>query len=406
MDEVTLIPAQPVDAPDQFGHGFPRRFRLLISEESDFDPAKVLADYREEIIPNPGDNPVVFQASGVSARFVRLEVFEMWHTSGENYGVSLAEMEVFNGGEEVALGATVTASGVFSNPKFMDVWQPEFLVDGYSSQNRLIGLQAWLSGLEERKQTERHITQLEQKIAARAEQTLGNVLAAGAILVTALLAWVGVIHFRRKRALALHQENLRARIARDLHDDLGSRLGGMRLLSENLLNAAEFPEEFREDLDLLHRSSGEATEAMRDVVWLLDTRESSLEKLRKQMKRILPSILGATPSELQVVAAPEAEVDFHFRREVLFAFRESVFNAARHSGSERIECRVGGSEDEFWFEVRDWGKGFNEEELSRLNGVANLRKRAKTLSGKVEMESESESGTKVTFTVPIKMNRS
>ena len=76
------------------------------------------------------------------------------------------------------------------------------------------------------------------------------------------------------------QEAIRSRIARDLHDDLGSRLGGMRLLSENLLQEETLPKTMRMDLDLLHRSSGEATDAMRDIVWVLDTRERSLSKLR------------------------------------------------------------------------------------------------------------------------------
>lgn len=401
MDEVIIIPAQPVDAPDQFGHGFPRRFRVLVSEHRDFANAQVLADHGETAFPNPGDNAVVFAAGGVSARFVRMEIDEMWHISRGSYSVCLAEMQVMQNGTNMALGAKVTASDVFAVPKYLDVWKPEYFVDGFSSQNRLIGLQPWLDGLEERKETERQIADLETKIATRAEHTLGWTLVAAGVLVTASLAFVGLFMMRRKQALAKHQEELRARIARDLHDDLGSRLGGMRLLSENLLNAAEFPTELREDLDLLHRSSGEATDAMRDIVWLLDTRETSLEKLRQQMKRLVPSILGSVSTEFQVVASPDKDVDFKFRREVLFAFRESLNNAARHSGSDRIQCRVGGNEDELWFEVQDWGKGFNEEDVTHVNGVANLRKRAGTLGGRVVIDSQSETGTKVTFTAPL-----
>jgi len=141
---------------------------------------------------------------------------------------------------------------------------------------------------------------------------------------------------------------------------------------------------------------------MRDIVWLLDTRETSLEKLRLQMKRLVPSVLGSVATEFQVIAEPDTEVDFKFRREVLFAFRESLNNAARHSGSERIQCRVGGDDEEFWFEVQDWGKGFDEENVTHVNGVANLRKRAGALGGKVVIESESDAGTKITFTVPLR----
>ncbi|MGB0582272.1 MAG: sensor histidine kinase, partial [Limisphaerales bacterium] len=353
-------------------------------------------------LPNPGDNAAVFPAGGVAARFVRMEIGEMWHISGGRYSVCLAEIQVMQNGTNLAVGAKVTASDVFTMKRYVDVWKPEYFVDGFSSQNRLIGLQAWLDGLEERKETERQIADLETRIATRAEHTLGWTLVVAGLLVTGSLAFVGLTIVRRKRALARHQEELRSRIARDLHDDLGSRLGGMRLLSENLLNAAEFPEDLREDLDLLHRSSGEATDAMRDIVWLLDTWEASLEKLRQQMKRLVPSILGSLTGDFEVVAAPDAKVNFEFRREVLFAFRESLNNAARHSGSDRIQCRVGGDEQKFWFEVQDWGKGFDEEDVTRVNGVANLRKRAGALDGEVVIDSQPEAGTKVTFTAPLR----
>ncbi len=400
VEEVALIPAQPVDAPDQFGHGFPRRFRLLTSDDPDFTAAQVLADYREMAFPNPGDNPVVFTARGASARFVRLEVTELGHISGGKYSITLAEMQVFENGNNVAIGAKVTYSDVFSRPGFEDVWRPEYLVDGFSSQNRLIGLEDWLDGLDERREVETRIADLEGRIETRIHHTLGWVLGGAVLVVLTSVGVIGMLLLRRKRALAQQQEALRARIARDLHDDLGSRLGGMRLLSESLLGAKELPTELRGDLDLLHRSSGEATDAMRDIVWLLDTRERSLEKLRQQMKRLVPSIVGSTSWEFHIDEAPDAEVNFEFRRQVVLAFRESLNNAARHSKSDRIECRVGGDSEQFSFEVRDWGQGFDEASVKRGLGINNLRKRAEALGGKIEIASTPGEGTVVTFSAP------
>ncbi|MEM7603427.1 MAG: histidine kinase, partial [Verrucomicrobiota bacterium] len=351
LDEIVLIPSQPVDAPDQFGHGFPRKFRLLISEEASFKDAHLVFDTKNRIFPNPGDNPVTFSAGGRATRFIRLEVSEMWHISTGRFSLTLAEMAAFENGRNVAIGAKVTASDVFKIERFLDVWRPEYLVDGYSSQNRLISLKDWLSGLEERKNVESQIAAIEAGIASRTEKTLRRVLGLSVVIVGASLAMVALLMIRRKEALARQQESLRARIARDLHDDLGSRLGGMRLLSETMLRSPDVPESFHQDLDLLHRSSGEATDAMRDIVWLLDTRERSLEKLRQQLKLLVPSILGSMPWEFTIVSAPDAEVDFEFRRQVVLAFRESLNNAARHSGSPHYECRVGGDNELFWFEV-------------------------------------------------------
>jgi signal transduction histidine kinase len=401
IEDVVLIPTQPVDAPDQFGHGFPRRFRVLVSEDAGFAAARVLGDYRDVPFPNPGGNPVAFPAQGVSARYVRLEVDELWHISNHNYSLALAEIQAIEAGRNVALGAEVTASDVFDIKRYLHVWRPEFLVDGYSSQNRLIKLEDWLEGLDKRRDNESEINRLSEQMEQRVERTTEWALGVTALVAVLSVGMIGMMLLRRKRILAEQQEALRARIARDLHDDLGSRLGGMRLLSENILGSTDLPPDLRADLDLLHRSSEEATDAMRDLVWLLDSREASLGRFVQQMRRLLPSIVGALPCDFQILDAPDAEVAFDFRRQVLFAFRESLYNAVRHSGSPRIACRTGGDTARFWFEVRDWGEGFREDTLGTGHGLANLRKRAEALGGNVAIESKPGEGTTVTFTAPL-----
>lgn len=406
VDEVAIIPAQPIDAPDQFGHGFPRRFRLLISEDEHFADSEIIADFSSERhFPNPGDTPVVFPVEGRTARFVRLEVTELWHTAGGRFSVSLAEILVMQNGENLALGAKVTASDVFDVERFLDVWRLEFLVDGHSSQNRLIKLEDWLTGLDERSQVEVRIHELTNGIEQRIEDTLGWVLGGTVLIAGCSLGMIGMMIVRRKRALSEQQEALRARIARDLHDDLGSRLGGMRLLSESLLKADELPESLRQDIDLLNRSSGEATDAMRDIVWLLDTRERSLEKLRQQLKLLVPSIIGSMPWEFHVDQAPDAEVDFEFRRQIVLAFRESLNNAARHSNSPQVECRVGGDGGEFWFEVRDHGRGFEEDSTKKGLGLKNLRRRAEVIGGAVTIDSRPDSGAMIRFVAPYRRTK-
>ncbi|MEM9480062.1 MAG: histidine kinase [Verrucomicrobiota bacterium] len=402
VDEVVLIPAQPVDAPDQFGHGFPRKFRILISKDAAFTDARTLYESDEWVFPNPGDNPAIFAGQSYPARFVRLEVSELSRINLERSSISLAEMQVFENGENVALGAKVSASDVFDIERFLDVWRPEYLVDGYSSQNRLIRLEDWLEGLAERQEVETQIEKLEDRIEARTQHTLGWVLGGAGLFVFSSVGVIGMLLLKRRKSLEQQQEELRVRIARDLHDDLGSRLGGMRLLSEGLLNAEDLPEELRGDLDLLRQSSGEATDAMRDIVWLLDTRERSLEKLRQQMKRLVPSIVGSTPWEFHIGGSPNAEVDFEFRRQVVLAFRESLNNAVRHSGSDRVECRIGGDAETFHFEVEDWGQGFDQASVKRGLGLNNLRKRAEALSGEVVIDSTVGSGTVVKFVAPYR----
>lgn len=405
IEEVRLIPATPLDAPSQHGHGFPRRFRVVSSLSADFSSATVIADRTESGMPNPGNNPIILPADGASALFLRLEVEELWHTSERLYSLALAELQVYADGRNVALRAGVTASDIFDIAPYTEVWKPQFLVDGFSSQNQLIELDDWLEGLHERERTERKIARIENRVERRVEETINGLLLLAATLVVTLSAFTSVTLIRRKRTMVRQRNELRARIARDLHDDLGSRLGGMRLLSESMLASPELPPSMHDDLALISRSSSEATDAMRDIVWLLDNNESSRSKLITHFRQIAPAILGGVACEFEVAEIPEQQLEFDFRRHILFAFKECLGNVAKHAGAGQVHCRIGGEVKRFSFEVRDDGDGFATDGAFAGHGLKNLRDRAAALAGTVEVSSRTGEGTTVIFDVPVQLRR-
>jgi signal transduction histidine kinase len=406
IEEVRLIPAEPFDAPSQHAHGFPRRFRVVASSTPDFASPRVIADHTGIAFPNPGDNPVILPADELTASFIRLETDELWHISQGHYALALAEVQVYENGRNIATEATVTASDVFGQPPYDRVWKPEFLVDGYSSQNRLIEIDQWLKGLDERAKSEREIARTGARIRRTVEGTTNALLLLAVGLITTLAVFTVITLVRRKRALARQRDEMRTRIARDLHDDLGSRLGGIRLISENMLADSELPSSMLGDLDLIHRASREATDAMRDIVWLLDNSESSRSKLIAHIRQMTPSILGAIACEFTVDETPEQQLDFDFRRQILFAVKECFANAARHANAEHVYCHIGGGAKRFTFEVRDDGEGFSfVEEAGGGHGLRNLRNRAEALGGSVTIFSRPGEGTRVIFDVPVRIRK-
>jgi signal transduction histidine kinase len=405
IEEARLIPAEPFDAPSQHGHGFPRRFRVVASSSPDFASPHVIADHTAIAFPNPGDNPVILPVDDVTARFIRMEVEELWHISNGTYALALAEMQIYVDGHNVAKGAKVTASDVFRKPPFERVWKPEFLVDGFSSQNQLIELDEWLRGLDERAETEREIDLIQTRIQRTVEGTTNALLALATGLIATLAALTVITLVRRKRALARQRDEMRGRIARDLHDDLGSRLGGMRLISESLLTQTELPPSMHDDVGLIHRASREATDAMRDIVWLLDNSESSRNKMISHIREMAPSILGAMQCEFTVDEAPDQLLDFDYRRQILFAFKECLANVVKHSGAGCVHCLIGGGVKRFKFEVCDDGEGFSLEEAGRGHGLKNLRNRAEILDGSVTIVSQPGEGTRVIFDTPVRVER-
>ena len=285
------------------------------------------------------------------------------------------------------------------------LWNPAYLVDGFSSQNRLIELDEWLDGLEERKTLDQKIRQLEIEIGQAAETTILGILLVGIGLVGTLLTLIVLTIIRRRRLVLRKQRELRNRISRDLHDDLGSRVGGMRLISENLLHDPDLPASLREDIYMIYKASGEANDAMGDIVWLLGTSVSSRANMVDHMRQLMPSVLGRLKHQFRVSEVPEQDLDFEFRRQVLFSFRECLGNVTKHADAQQVICHVGGDEKRFTFEVRDDGKGFDLEKAKGGHGLENLRIRAASIGGSIEIHSSLGQGTRVILDTPVRQRK-
>ena len=98
-------------------------------------------------------------------------------------------------------------------------------------------------------------------------------------------------------------------------------------------------------------------------------------------------------------------MDFDFRKQILFAFKESLGNVAKHADAQHVHCRIGGGSQRFTFEVRDDGEGFLVEDAVGGNGLRNLRDRAEAVDGTVTVVSRPGEGTRVTFDAPIRTRR-
>jgi hypothetical protein len=132
IDEIRLIPARPTDFADTPGFGFPVRFHVAVSNEPGFMQPEVIADHRAADYPSPGDSPVVLQAGGKTARYVRITADRLWPRTND-YVFALAEVQVLSGGHNVAQGTAVTALDSIEAGR----WNRAALVDGFDSRRSL-----------------------------------------------------------------------------------------------------------------------------------------------------------------------------------------------------------------------------------------------------------------------------
>jgi len=383
VDEVRLIPAHPNDYPDRFGFGFPRRLKIEADGQTIFESTNV--DF-----PNPGDTAVAIPSPGLHVQRLRITATRLWERSGD-FVFALAEFQVFGGGQNVALSSSITSSDETNS----GAWKPEHLVDGLSSSGVLIDEGEWLAGLSKRRELTAELGRLasSQVAALGVAQTRAVWLVGLVFLGVASFAVFAVLHSRRVREREM--ETLRQRISRDLHDEIGSHLGSIRLMSELALREGTASE----SLDEIHRLAGEATESMRGIIWLVREGDApKLTSLVEAMRQSAAALLKGIDTHLQVSTADDAvTASLTFHRQVFLLFREAVHNIAKHANATKVEIEVSWQFRRFGLCIVDNGCGFDVAAVTAGNGLANLRHRAEVIGGELHFTSEPGKGTRITL---------
>src|SRR5215203_354571 len=205
---------------------------------------------------------------------------------------------------------------------------------------------------------------------------------------------------RRAGSAALHaQEEERARVARDLHDEVNQSLTGLLLRLEAAREAA--PPALEAELA---ETKALANQAMRELLSLArQLRPTALDDLG------LAAAVGGQVEQLgrgEIEARLDVEGDFSDLGDdaqlvVYRVAQEALNNAARHSGAKRIEVRLRRAEDGgVVLEVSDDGCGFAFDESERGLGIGGMRERALLIGGELTIESRPDAGTTVRLTVP------
>jgi len=225
-------------------------------------------------------------------------------------------------------------------------------------------------------------------------------LAAG---LMALIVY-GFYQFRVNQLLEV--ERVRTRIASDLHDDVGSGLTQIAILSEVVKQDSSSHK--GEQLSRIADLSRELVDGMGEIVWAMNPQWDQLGDLVQRMRRFASDIFVARGIDFQF-RAPSAE--FHLplrsdlRRQVYLIFKEAVNNSVRHSGCTQVSISMAVEKGELRLEVSDNGKGIDLEgnpgDKNGGHGLGSMRQRAAELGGRLDIESNPGQGARVFLTVPV-----
>jgi signal transduction histidine kinase/streptogramin lyase len=216
------------------------------------------------------------------------------------------------------------------------------------------------------------------------------------------LAGLAYAAHRYRVARLLAVERIRARIATDLHDDIGSGLSQIAIHSEVVRRRLDRDQSaVTGSLAVISETSTALVDAMSDIVWAINPERDSLADLAHRMRRFVSDTL--TPREIDFTfEAPDDDalsLSADVRREVFLVLKESVNNVVRHSGCRSAMIRLERDRRRLALTVQDDGRGFDPAQRVDGNGLASMRRRVVALGGRLAIDSTPGAGTTVRLEV-------
>jgi two-component system, NarL family, sensor histidine kinase UhpB len=229
----------------------------------------------------------------------------------------------------------------------------------------------------------------------------------GAVVVLVLLVLIGLLIFARYRAVhkarrLIELERMRNHIARDLHDDMGSALSSIHIISRTPVAVDGVEQKASDRLRKIHEHSALILENMSDIVWTINPANDTLEKTIFKMREFAADIFDP----LNIDYCFNQEGDFHpvrlglqTRKDLYLIFKEAVNNAAKYSGCSSVDILVAADDRIVSVQVRDNGIGFNRSEIRCGNGLKNMEQRARNIRGDLAITSRPGEGTTVNLEI-------
>jgi len=219
-----------------------------------------------------------------------------------------------------------------------------------------------------------------------------------------------VRYFERQRAKQeihhLEQERAviseRARIARDIHDEVGAELAQIGLLSD--IGAEVKPEQTGERFLQIGKRVRHLVGVMDEIVWAVNPQNDNLRQLADYLCQMADDCFNEgtvrlareVPGQL-----PTFPIRAEVRHDLTLAVKEALANVLKHSGASEARLRLDWNHPDVQIFVEDNGRGFDTSIASLGNGLGNQRVRLKRIGGQMDLISKPGSGTKVVFSIKL-----
>ena len=261
-----------------------------------------------------------------------------------------------------------------------------------------------------------------QVLARPSWWTFNRLLAIVGVMVGVIavaLVWVGLLRRQVEQRTAQLQDEIqqreqvehqrgveaeRSRIARDLHDDLGSSLTEISLLADAGPGSPPTLDRAGGRFRLIAAKARALVEALDVIVWLVNPRKDALPFLAGYLANYTEEFLSASGLACHLnipLNIPSAPLTSEIRHGLFLAVKEALRNVVRHAQASEVVMELAVREGEVEIAIADNGRGFDPSVSAEGNGLTNLRERLAGIGGRCEITSKAGIGTRVSLALPL-----
>ncbi|MBS1947239.1 MAG: tetratricopeptide repeat protein [Bacteroidetes bacterium] len=222
-----------------------------------------------------------------------------------------------------------------------------------------------------------------------------------------LILLIAVLIINRYRTIQkakrlLEIEKMRGSIASDLHDDIGSTLSSINIMSKLALETPAEEHKINKQLLKINENSRFILENMSDIVWAINPVNDDFEKVIYKMREFAADI--CEPLNIHYVFTESGnfkgkKLNLDERKEIYLIFKEAINNAAKYSKCSEINIDIIATGNEMVLQVKDNGAGFARSEIAEGNGLRNMEERAGKINAFFDLNTGRGKGTSITLTI-------
>lgn len=225
----------------------------------------------------------------------------------------------------------------------------------------------------------------------------------GAVVLVVAAAVYALYRYRIRQFLKLQE--VRNKIARDLHDDIGSTIGSINLYSQvaGLKVKRDKPEELLNILEKIESSSREIIDKTGDAVWAVNPENDLLKNLVLRMEGYAASLLGEAGIQFQIDYDEKLSgmvLSMNRRKNIFLIYKEAIHNILKYATATEVNISIRKNGGRLQIIIADNGKGFSTNgKAYNGNGIKNMKARAMEMNGTLQVVSEENKGTAIDISI-------